>query len=94
MAFSFLEFPIYGLSHYTPCPNKPRSPLHSKKDNFDAIFDSTLSFYLYEQQFVHRMLEKNVCSIDCNEEKQFQKFPARFVCLLVFARMCLEFDLT
>ena len=27
MAFSFLEFQIYGLSHCTPCPNEPRSPL-------------------------------------------------------------------
>ena len=27
MAFSFLEFPKYGLSHCTPCPNEPWSPL-------------------------------------------------------------------
>ena len=27
MAFSFLEFPIYAMSHCTPCPNEPRSPL-------------------------------------------------------------------
>ena len=42
MAFSFLEFPIYGLSHCTPCPNEPRSPLHEfyKKIQFLSQFST------------------------------------------------------
>ena len=34
------------------------------------------------------MIEKNVCSMDCNEEKSLQKFSAQFGCLLVYAEIC------
>ena len=40
MAFSFLEFPIYAMSHCTQCPNEPRSPLRKEQNWVVAILEN------------------------------------------------------
>ena len=37
------------------------------------------------------MIEKNVCSTDCNEKKNsYKNFSAHFARLLVYTKFCLE----
>ena len=44
---------------------------------------------IMENKFVHEMIEENVCSMDCNEEKWLQNFLARFARLLLYTTICL-----